>query len=212
MITGYNTDVEHDGKTYHVQTEDKGLANPVVESLVYCRGEIVASRRNSYADLVGDYSEEAVQQRMEAQHQTLIRDIRNGRFDAGDFKPFGHSIVTNRSFDEVVMSFLHDHVPVERIQLKLKGPRVLRGGSRPTLRFTVLETTTERPICGAHVEVRLAGKKERRQVLFSSSTDERGTSEAVFDLPSLPEEDLAILCMADAGGRTAEIRRQVKSR
>ncbi len=47
MITGFNTDVEYEGRVFHVQTEDKGRTNPVVESLVYSGGEIVASRRAS---------------------------------------------------------------------------------------------------------------------------------------------------------------------
>ncbi len=31
MVTGFNTDVQHDGKIYHVQTEDKGVDNPLIE-------------------------------------------------------------------------------------------------------------------------------------------------------------------------------------
>jgi hypothetical protein len=59
MITGFNTDVAYEDRTFHVQTEDKGRTNPVVESLVYSGGEIVASRRASYAELAASarYSE-----------------------------------------------------------------------------------------------------------------------------------------------------------
>ena len=35
VLTGYNTDIEYSGTVYHVQTEDKGQSNPLVESLVY---------------------------------------------------------------------------------------------------------------------------------------------------------------------------------
>ena len=35
MITGFNTDVPYRGEVYHVQTEDKGTDNPMVESLIY---------------------------------------------------------------------------------------------------------------------------------------------------------------------------------
>ena len=42
MITGFNTDVKHDGSVYHVQTEARGRDNPVLESLVYVGGTIVA--------------------------------------------------------------------------------------------------------------------------------------------------------------------------
>lgn len=111
MITGFNTDVEFYGRIYHVQTEDHGLKHPVVESLVYTGGEIVTARKISYAELVdaGSYSESQVHSRMEAQHQGLIREIRNGAFHKGELKPFGHGIVTNRSFDEVVTEFLAEN-------------------------------------------------------------------------------------------------------
>ncbi|HSI88336.1 MAG TPA: hypothetical protein VK918_04715, partial [Pyrinomonadaceae bacterium] len=52
MITGYNTDIEHEGVTYHVQTEDKGLTKPIILSLVYNGGTILASKRAPYDDLV----------------------------------------------------------------------------------------------------------------------------------------------------------------
>ena len=32
MVTGFNTDVEHAGRVYHVQTEDKGAGNPLIET------------------------------------------------------------------------------------------------------------------------------------------------------------------------------------
>src|ERR1700752_217149 len=118
MITGFNTDVEYEGRVFHVQTEDKGRDNPVVESLVYSGGEIVASRRASYAELARSesYSEAEVLKRMEAQHQVLIRDIRHGRFDPEGPRPFGSDIVSNRSLDEVILDFLAQEATVERIR------------------------------------------------------------------------------------------------
>ena len=38
MITGYNTDVRHGNRIFHVQTEDKGLGNPKIETLIYVGG------------------------------------------------------------------------------------------------------------------------------------------------------------------------------
>jgi len=32
VITGFNTDIKHNEKVYHIQTEDKGLQNPYIES------------------------------------------------------------------------------------------------------------------------------------------------------------------------------------
>ena len=108
MITGFNTDVDYDGRIFHVQTEDKGRDNPIIESLVYSRGEIVAARNTSYEDFNAseDYSEDEVMDRMERQHQALIRDILNGKFESEGPRPFGHNIISNRSLDEVVARFL----------------------------------------------------------------------------------------------------------
>ena len=44
MITGFNTDVKFEDNVYHVQTEDRGLDNPMFESLIYIGGSIVAKK------------------------------------------------------------------------------------------------------------------------------------------------------------------------
>ena len=82
MITGYNTDIEFDGVTYHVQTEDKGLAKPIILSLVYDRGTILASKRLPYDDLLdGDLDEELLSARLHRQHRLICAAIQAGRID-----------------------------------------------------------------------------------------------------------------------------------
>jgi hypothetical protein len=83
MITGYNTDVRHGDVVFHVQTEDKGSANPFIESLVYVGGQVLASKRASYADLLtGGRDEKEIVALMDHQHRTMIAAIRHGKFDA----------------------------------------------------------------------------------------------------------------------------------
>ena len=83
MITGYNTDVRHGEVVYHVQTEDKGAANPFIESLVYVGGQVLASKRASYADLLAEGREEKeIIAFMDHQHRTMIAAIRHGKLDA----------------------------------------------------------------------------------------------------------------------------------
>ena len=82
MITGYNTDVEFDGVTYHVQTEVKGLAKPIILSLVYDRGTILASKRLPYDDLLeGDFDEEILEARLQRQHKLICAAIQAGRIE-----------------------------------------------------------------------------------------------------------------------------------
>ena len=82
MITGFNTDVKHKNRVFHIQTEDKGEGNPYVESLVYVGGEILATKRTSYAEVVSAGRDDpAIQDLMEQQHRTMIAAIQRGRFD-----------------------------------------------------------------------------------------------------------------------------------
>lgn len=82
MITGFNTDIEHDGTTYHVQTEDKGLETPLILSLVYSGGAILASKRSRYDDLVADgFDEKVLSERLQRQHKLICAAIHAGRID-----------------------------------------------------------------------------------------------------------------------------------
>ena len=88
MITGYNTDVEFDGVVYHVQTEDKGLDTPVILSLVYSGGAILASKRASYEDLVArGFDEDALAARLQRQHKLICAAVHAGRIE--DLKRLG---------------------------------------------------------------------------------------------------------------------------
>jgi len=82
MITGYNTDVRHGEVVFHVQTEDKGLGNPFIESLVYVGGQVLASKRASYAELIAEGKDDKeIVALMDHQHRTMIAAIRHGKLD-----------------------------------------------------------------------------------------------------------------------------------
>ncbi|HEX6185513.1 MAG TPA: hypothetical protein VFZ44_16620 [Pyrinomonadaceae bacterium] len=82
MITGFNTDVPFDGVTYHVQTEDKGLETPLILSLVYVGGAIIAAKRTPYEDLISKgFDEKALTERLQRQHKLIIAAIKNGRVE-----------------------------------------------------------------------------------------------------------------------------------
>ncbi|MEW5978732.1 MAG: hypothetical protein AB1898_23280 [Acidobacteriota bacterium] len=85
MITGFNTDVKNGDTVYHVQTEDKGTSNPLIESLIYVKGAILDTHRSSYqAFLVSpQFSESRLQKILEFQHRQIVSLIRAGRFQKG---------------------------------------------------------------------------------------------------------------------------------
>jgi hypothetical protein len=94
VITGFNTDIEHKGVVYHVQTEDKGLASPLILSLVYTGGEILASKRSRYDDLVSaGFNEHTLAERLQRQHKLICAAIHAGRLE--DLRRMGQSQAAN---------------------------------------------------------------------------------------------------------------------
>lgn len=82
MLSGLNTDIEYKGKTYHVQTEDGGIDSPVIVSLLFDRGAILASKKTSYADIIkADCLEEIVRDLMREQHKGMLKDLVSGRVE-----------------------------------------------------------------------------------------------------------------------------------
>lgn len=83
MLTGYNTDVSYGGEVFHVQTEDKGVQSPIILSLVYRAGTILAAKRTAYHNLIqnGVVDEVAVAQILNRQHQILVAAIQSGKSD-----------------------------------------------------------------------------------------------------------------------------------
>lgn len=81
MLTGYNTDVSYGGETFHVQTEDKGLQSPMIVSLVYRAGTILAAKRTRYDNLIHDGSVDldALGEILNKQHNLLVAAIRSGK-------------------------------------------------------------------------------------------------------------------------------------
>ncbi|MEQ1607103.1 MAG: hypothetical protein ABL999_19735 [Pyrinomonadaceae bacterium] len=82
MISGFNTDIDYQGTTYHVQTEDKGAPARMIMTLVYDKGTILASKRSTYEDLsVVDFDEKEVTDRLSRQHKLMCAAVKAGRID-----------------------------------------------------------------------------------------------------------------------------------
>jgi hypothetical protein len=88
MLTGYNTDFKFQGSVYHCQTEDGGVNNPFITSLLYKQGAILASRKTSYEDILkADCLDEVVRELMMEQHKSMIRDLMQGKVVVGSNAP-----------------------------------------------------------------------------------------------------------------------------
>ena len=100
MLVGKNTNVVHKGKIYHVQTEDSGINRPHIITLLYHGGNILASKKTSYADIVAtEYREDVVKDIMEGQHNQMIRNLKTGMFDKPE-----EGAAESKSVDAVVLN------------------------------------------------------------------------------------------------------------
>jgi len=82
MVVGYNHNIMYKGEVFHVQTEDSGINNPHIITLLYRGGNILASKKTSYADIVrmGNLNQ-IVEDLMKEQHKEMLRRLKNAEFD-----------------------------------------------------------------------------------------------------------------------------------
>jgi hypothetical protein len=86
MVLGFNHNVTYKGEVFHVQTEDSGVNNPHIITLLYRGGVILCSKKTSYADIVKmDNLDSVVEELMKAQHKELMRRLKSGEFDERAF-------------------------------------------------------------------------------------------------------------------------------
>lgn len=84
-VTGFNHNIKHKGKVFHVQTEDSGVSNPHIITHLFVGGNILATKKTSYADIAGSPNlPELVKEMMEEQHKEMLRNLINGVYDNVD--------------------------------------------------------------------------------------------------------------------------------
>ena len=79
-LLGYNNNVRHKGRVFHIQTEDSGVNHPhIITHLFMDGGRILKSVKKSYAEHVGsDGMSEVVRQMMKEQHKAMFIALRDG--------------------------------------------------------------------------------------------------------------------------------------
>ena len=88
-LVGYNTNVRHKGKLYHIQTEDSGVKRPhVITQLFADGGRILASEKTSYQEqLEAENLSEVVKRLMQEQHKRVFIALRDGVYDEDEASP-----------------------------------------------------------------------------------------------------------------------------
>jgi len=234
VITGFNTDIRHNEKVYHVQTEDKGVANPYIESLVYVGGEILASKKTSYAEqLKTGVDDKWIGGLMEQQHRTMIAAIKRGRFDSpaepttsGQIRTpatlaqegaaaVAEAAVTvdeDRTLDQVIIDYLASEAESEHLELALLNEIDFFAGSAIEMRVAARKSLSQAPIPAAAIEVKVISTVEPPRVIFRGKTASDGTATIRCTIPLFREGTAAVIISAQSAIGNDEVKQLVKRR
>jgi hypothetical protein len=82
-LVGFNNNVKHKGRIFHVQTEDSGIKRPhIVTHLFADGGRILKSTRTDYSEHLGRTDMHTVVRRMmKEQHKAMFIALRDGQLD-----------------------------------------------------------------------------------------------------------------------------------
>ncbi len=234
MITGYNTDVRHRGMVFHVQTEDKGVNNPSIETLVYVGGQILHRRRSEYARLLKEGGgKDEILELLEAQHRTLIAEIRTGKLDAeteSRIGPLAGPVETPKaevadrgaqpiaglgstearesSLVQVILDYLNMEAEQEYLILAMDSLGELKLGSAAQLAFHAKISGSNAAVAGAEIKVKLISTVSEPQILGDGRTNSEGNLNLRISIP-LIKGTAALIISASSEAGTAEIKHLV---
>ena len=130
VVTGFNHNIKHKGKVFHVQTEDSGVSNPHIITHLFVGGNILASKKTSYADITGaENLTQVVRELMEEQHKEMLRNLINGVYDDVD-AAYGEKAAHYQP-GELGGDVAHGGPAPVQIQVPVGGPPPI-GPSRPS--------------------------------------------------------------------------------
>jgi len=221
VLTGYNTDINFGGTTYHVQTEDKGRSNPNIESLVYARGEILYSKKTPYDDLVIQGADDKeVATLMDRQHRTLVEAIRRGKLGqlkggvskgiSGLEGAQGGEAESEQSLDEVILDYLKAQRGRAHLILSSSGEKDFVYGSQTEIRIVAVDSQDSAPQGGVKVSVLFKSTAEpRRLQIADGETDANGVFVARAILPEFNGGTSAVVVTAESELGQSEIKHLV---
>jgi hypothetical protein len=236
VITGFNTDIRHNEKVYHVQTEDKGVGNPYIESLVYVGGEILATKKTSYAEqLKTGVDDKWIGGLMEQQHRTMIAAIKRGRFDqpaevtrtVEDPRPETLAqaalyveaerapapplaIDEEKTLDQVIIDYLVSEAESEHLELALLNQIEFFAGAPIEMRVAARKSLSQAPIPAASIEVKVISTVEPPRVIFRGKTAADGSATIRCTIPSFREGTAAVIISAQSPIGNDEVKQLVK--
>ncbi len=202
MLFGHNTNVKAGDTTYHVQTEDRGTTNALIDTTVYFRGRVLHRRTNNYFDLLplNPDHEQTLKLRLDQQHRTVIDELRTGALTLALPQEERVSVPSgnpNAASSSGVLS------------LELINAKTWLSGKHAMLQVAV-RNEARQAVGGATVSARVDGAAEVTQ--FSTKTGDFGHAQFEFDMPRLAGAEPALVIEALHGSAKGHLRFQLRTK
>lgn len=218
MIFGHNTNVNLGQTTYHVQTEDAGVTNALIDTTVYCRGRVLHRRTNNYHDLLplNPDREAALKLRLDEQHRQVLEEIRSGALylpppaPPAPPAPVAQGAATpNKSANEHAGDETIAAPQFATLSLELLNAKTWLAGKRATLHIRVTDRAGD-PVNAAKVTATVAGAAEPGNFAAESGAD--GEAHLAFDMPRLHDANAVIVIEAAHGSAQGHLRFQLRAK
>lgn len=203
MPFGHNSNVTVDGNIFHVQTEERGAAQALIDTTVYLRGRVLHRRTNSFSDLLplNSEREQALKLRVDTQHRSVVDEIRSGklRLSAGSDAKAAAPPPAAGSLDAAGVD----------LRLELLNAKTWLSGKRASLQIAVNDHASK-PVERATVMARVEGAAE--PAAFSAETNLLGRAKLEFDMPPLVGPDVALVVEASKAKARGHLRFQLRAK
>lgn len=202
MLFGHNSNVSVAGKTFHVQTEDRGAAHALIDTSVYFHGRVLHRRTNNYSDLLplNPDREQTLRLRVDEQHRNVIEDVRSGRLKL--------AIPENEKSPPAEVAPSASQVS-STLHLELLNARTWLTGKRAFLQIAVRDSS-QKAVEGAKVVVRVEGAAEPAE--YSTETGPFGHGQFEFDMPRLAGGDVALVIESSKGSARGHLRFHLRAK
>jgi hypothetical protein len=202
MLFGHNSNVTAGGTTYHVQTEDRGVTNALIDTTVYFRGRVLYRRTNNYFDLLplNPGHEQALKVRLDEQHRAVVEEIRTGALHLAlpqDEKSSAPAAAPDSASTPKVLS------------LELINAKTWLSGKRALLQIAV-RNQSNHAVESAKVTARVDGAAEVSE--FSAQTGPSGNAQFEFDMPRLAGAEPALVIEAFHSNARGHLRFQLRTK
>jgi hypothetical protein len=201
MVFGHNSNVAIGPDTVHVQTEDRGIAHPVIDTTVHWKGRVLHRRTNNYKDLLPlDAGKEAeLKVRVDEQHRAVVEELRSGAL---------HVAIPDRQAPLPAPVELRPAVPAG-LKVDLTNSRSWLSGRNATLELLVRDRSGN-PVANAAAKARVEGAASPFEA--ATETSPAGIATLRFEMPRLTGDEPALVIEVAHNGANGHLRFQLRAK